>query len=152
MSNDNKILDFTITLYSNKLKIVKEVVCNPTELEQVIEQLDATARVPKRGDGHHGYYIEVEIRRHVDVNNNASKRHIKPTARENGKVHSGGRGHADDRKPRGNSGRTGAEVRSKSNGLRPALPTKKARQASKEGKVNGSEARKTSSRGKGKVS
>ena len=31
MANDNKILDFTITLYSNKLKIVKEVRCKPTE-------------------------------------------------------------------------------------------------------------------------
>ena len=39
MKNDNKILDFTITLYSNRLKIVKEVVCKPTEVEKVIDEL-----------------------------------------------------------------------------------------------------------------
>ena len=57
MKNDNKILDFTITLYSNRLKIVKEVVCKPTELEAVIDELDEQASIPRRGDGNHGYYI-----------------------------------------------------------------------------------------------
>tara|TARA_Y100000114_G_scaffold89742_1_gene83327 strand:+ start:391 stop:642 length:252 start_codon:yes stop_codon:yes gene_type:complete len=67
MKNGNKILDFTITLYSNKKAIVKEVVCKPTKLESVIDELDKQASVPRRGDGHHGYYIEVEVRRHKDV-------------------------------------------------------------------------------------
>ena len=67
MKKENKILDFTITLYSNKKAIVKEVVCKPTKLESVIDELDKQASVPRRGDGHHGYYIEVEVRRHKDV-------------------------------------------------------------------------------------
>ena len=46
MANDNKILDFTITLYSNKLKIVKEVVCKSTEVERVIDELDKQASIP----------------------------------------------------------------------------------------------------------
>jgi hypothetical protein len=33
----------------------------------VIDELDKQASVPRRGDGHHGYYIEVEVRRHKDV-------------------------------------------------------------------------------------
>ena len=60
-------MDFTITLYSNKKAIVKEVVCKPTKLESVIDELDKQASVPRRGDGHHGYDIEVEVRRHKDV-------------------------------------------------------------------------------------
>jgi len=54
LKNANKILDFTITLYSNRCKVVKEVVAKPTELERMIDALDEEASTPRRGDGHHG--------------------------------------------------------------------------------------------------
>ena len=112
--NKNKILDYTITLYSNRLKIVKEVVCKPTEVERVIDELDEQASIPRRGDGHHGYYIEVEVRRYKDVFREpdvVGKRRSESTARKAGAVHSGGRRHEDDRKPRSNSGRARSGVR-----------------------------------------
>jgi hypothetical protein len=121
MSNDNKILDFTITLYSNKLKIVKEVSCKPTELEKVIDELDKQASVPKRGDGHHGFYIEVEVRRHKDVNikrtSRSSKRQSEPAARKASAVHSGGRGSADDSKSRGDNRSVRSGIRSGGDGV-----------------------------------
>ena len=111
---DNKILDFTITLYSNRLKIVKEVVCKPTEVEKVIDELDEQASIPRRGDGHHGYYIEVEVRRYKDVFREpdvVGKRRSESTARKASAVRSGGRRHEDDSKPRGNSRRARSGVR-----------------------------------------
>ena len=53
---------------------MKEVVCKPTKLESVVDELDKQASVPRRGDGHHGYYIEVEVRRHKDVSTSKGKR------------------------------------------------------------------------------
>ena len=154
MSNDNKIFDFTITLYSNKCKIVKEVVAKPTELERVIDALDAEASIPRRGDGHHGYYIEVEVRRNKHVgkdkrNGNSGKRLPKSAAGQVGKVHSGGRRSQDDRKPGGDRGSAKARVRSSRDGVsRTPARKEKGRQAT-EGKVNGSTTRKTKGRKKG---
>ena len=113
MSKTNKIHDFTITLYSNKGKIVKEVAAKPTELEGVIDQLDQEASIPRKGDGHHGYYIEVEIRRTKDVQTTISKRHTKPATRKVDKVHSSGRRSKDDRQSGNRNRRNGTGVRSR---------------------------------------
>ena len=97
---------------------MKEVVCKPTELEAVIDQLDQQASVPRRGDGHHGYYIEVEVRRHKDVNTTeCHKRHTKPAARKKRQVHSGGLRPADDQKLSEHDRRNGSRVRPREDDL-----------------------------------
>ena len=118
MSKANKIYDFTITLYSNKSKVVKEVVAKPTELEKMIDLLDQEASIPRRGDGHHGYYIEVEIRRTKDVQTTSiSKRHTKPAARKVATVHSGRRRSKDDSQSGSRSRRAGTGIRSRGDGV-----------------------------------
>ncbi len=152
MKNDNKILDFTITLYSNRLKIVKEVVCKPTELEAVIDELDEQASIPRRGDGHHGYYIEVEVRRHKHVYGIAGKRPAKSDSRKVNSVHAGGQRSKDDRKPGGGGGRIAAGVRRGVDGVSRTEGHPKARTPKERRQVDGSKARKTNSRKKGGVS
>ena len=141
MKNGNKILDFTITLYSNRKKIVKEVVCKPTELEAVIDQLDEQASVPRRGDGHHGYYIEVEVRRHKDVNPvNGCKRLAKSAAGEKHKVHSGGRRSTDDKKSGRADRRNGSGVRPRKDDLCGSTSRDKGKDLPKPGGKTGSAA------------
>ena len=152
--NKNKILDYTITLYSNRLKIVKEVVCKPTEVERVIDELDKQASIPRRGDGHHGYYIEVEVRRYKDVYGIAGKRPAKSDSRKVNSVHAGGQRSKDDRKPGGGGGRIEAGVRRGVDGVSRTEDHPKARTPKKRGQVDGNKARQTSGkrRAKGKVS
>lgn len=158
MKNSNKILDFTITLYSNRCKVVKEVVAKPTELEKVIDLLDQEASIPRKGDGHHGYYIEVEIRRHKDVHtSNGNKRCTKSAKRKTGAVHSGGRRHEDDRQSGSSRRPSGVGVRSGVDGVSDTTTKTRARSKAKagqtkKGEVNGKASRTTKGRRKSKVS